>query len=70
MEFMEVYSPVAVYFLVLAIIYDLFNKNILLTIIFLFDYYSLLIMINITGLYLFLKKLTITIRVNFNIDTH
>jgi hypothetical protein len=68
MEIMEVYSPVAVYFLVLAMIYDLFNKNILLNIIFLFDYYSLLIMINITGLYLFLKKLTIRIRVDFNID--
>ena len=66
MEFIESYNPVSVYFLILAIIYDLFNKNNLLNIILYFDFYSLVILINICGLYLFLKN--INIRVNLNIS--
>ena len=67
-EFKEVYNPVTIYFLVLGIIYDLFNKNYIFNIIFLFNFYSLILLINIIGLYLLLNKLKINISFKISIN--
>ena len=64
-DIMEITDLNAVYILIIAII---FYNNYLLNCLILLNYTSCFLIINIIGLYLFLKYFRIRVRFNLNID--
>jgi len=70
MEIMEFCDLNMVYVLVLAILYDICHQNYLINSISVFNYQTSFILINIIGLYLFLKCFKIRVRFNLNVDLH
>lgn len=58
----------AVYILIIAVIYDIYYNNYLYNYLFLLNYTSCFLIINIIGIYLFLKNFKIRAKFNLNID--
>ena len=58
----------AVYILIIAVIYDIYYSNYLYNNLILLNYTSCFLIINIIGIYLFLKYFKIRVRFNLNID--
>ena len=67
-DLMEVTDLNAVTILIIAIICDIFYNNYLYNYMILLNYTSCFLIINIIGLYLFLKYFKIRVRFNLNID--
>ena len=67
-DLMEITDINAVYILIIAIIYDIYYNNYLYNYLILLNYTSFFLIINIIGLYLFLKYFKIRVRFNLNIQ--
>lgn len=71
-EFTQNYNFNSLYISLLLLIYNIWNSNyqyinIILNKLYLFNYTSLIVVINIIGLYLFLKKLSFEINIKWTI---
>jgi len=71
-EFTQNYNFNSLYICLLLLIYNIWNSNyqyinIILNKLYLFNYTSLIVVINIIGLYLFLKKLSFEINIKWSI---
>jgi hypothetical protein len=71
-EFIQNYNFNSLYICLLLLIYNIWNSNyqyinIILNKLYLFNYTSLIVVINIIGLYLFLKKLSFEINIKWTI---
>jgi len=71
-EFTQNYNFNSLYICLLLLIYNILNSNyqyinIILNKLYLFNYTSLIVVINIIGLYLFLKKLSFEINIKWTI---
>ena len=71
-EFMQNYNINSLYIFILLFLYNIWNSNyeyvnIILGKIYLLDYTSLIIVINIIGLYLFLKNLSFEVNVKWSL---
>ena len=64
----EYFSINASYIIIIPIIYDLLNKNNIYQSIILIDYTAVFIIINLSGLILFLKYFKVRVRFNLNIN--
>ena len=67
-DLMEITDINAVYILIIAIIYDIYYNNYLYNYLILLNYTSCFLIINIIGIYLFLKYFKIRVRFNLNIQ--
>ena len=74
-DFIKNYNFNSMYICLLLLLYNIWNSNyelinIFLSKIYLFNYISLIIIINVIGLYLFLKKISFefTIKISYNLN--
>ncbi len=71
-EFIQNYNLNILYICLLLIMYNIWKSNyeyinIILSKLYLFDYTSFIIVINIIGLYFFIKKLSFEVNINWSI---